>query len=256
MNHRPTILAALALLSLACGKKGPPLPPYRPDPQPPTELKVGQDGDRLAVSYVSPRQTLDNQRLEVHEIEILIATRTGELAKVAQVHRVRVAPGESRTDTVALPPAETAVRVAARARNKGRRGAPTRTLVHRVQPPPAGPGSVTARLQPNGVQIAWEAPPAEPTPTPTTAPAAATPATGPAPTATPIPLSGYQVRRRAPGGTVAWLNEKPVPSTSFLDDTAKTAGRWCYTVRRAVSWEPLIASGESPEACVEVVLPH
>jgi hypothetical protein len=254
---------ALTVAALGCGKKGPPLPPFRPDPLAPSELKVGQEGDKLSVAYVTPRQTVDQQRLDVHDIEVLVATRTGELAKVAEVHRLRAAPGESRTETYPLPQVGTTVRVAVRARSKGRPSPSTRTAVLKVQPPPPVPESVAARLEGTGVRVTWNPAPlptatAPPTPAPVSGEGAAslTPTATATPRPTPSGPTGYQVRRRGPAGVVAWVTEKPVPLTAILDDGIKAGGRWCYTVRSVVSWDPLLASAESPEACVEVVLPH
>lgn len=256
---RAWLVLMVAMACAGCGKKGPTLPPYQPDPQPVTDFKVGQQGDRLLVSYTAPRQTVDAQALDVHDVQILVAARPGDLAKVARVHTVRVAPGESRTELLPLPEVDQTARVAARARNKGRRSGLSGTATLTVQPAPVGPDVVTAQTDPAGIIVTWPtpAPAATPTPSPavtaTPAPTAATPAAATAtPTPTPKPLSGYVVRRRGPGGTATLLTEKPIVGPPFLDDTAMPAGRWCYSVRRVVTWEPLLTSAESPEGCVDL----
>ena len=247
------LVAGLAMLGAACGKKGAPLPPYRPDPEAVADLKAGQQGDQLVVSYTSPKQTVDAQKLEVHEVEILVTDQaTGEIAKVGRPHRVRVAPGESRTELLPLAAPGATVRVAARARNGGRPSALSKTLTVTAQPAPPGPSSLQARNDPAGVLITWTTPAATPavaTATPTAA--AATPAAI-TPTPTPTGPVGYLVRRRGPGGPLTLLTQKPIAAPPYLDETALTGGRWCYTVRHLVSSEPLLTSAESPEACVDI----
>jgi hypothetical protein len=48
------------------------------------------------------------------------------------------------------------------------------------------------------------------------------------------------------------LTEKPIDGPPFLDQAPLTSGRWCYTVRRLVTAQPLVASADTPEVCVEV----
>ena len=258
---RARVVLILAITFAGCGKKGPPLAPFQPDPQAVASLKIGQQGNQLAVDYVSPRQTVDAQPLAVHDVEILVASRPGDMAKVAQVHTVRVAPGETRTELLPLPEVDTTVRVAARARNKGRRSPISRTFTLVVQPAPAAPTDVRAEVDPAGVVITWTTPAPTPTRTPTPSPSpapTATPAPGTTPgaaTATPrpspTPVTGYLLRRRGPSGTTE-LTQKPIVGPPFLDDAVVPVGRWCYTVRRVVATEPLVTSAESPEGCVDV----
>jgi hypothetical protein len=267
-------MMVLAVLATSCGKKGAPLPPLRPDPQPVTELKVGQQGNHLLVSYVSPRVTVDDQRLDVHDVEILVAERAGELAKVAHVTRVRVAPGESRTETLPLPAAGTSLRVAARARSKGGRSAISKIESFVVHAVPDTPADVAASNDPGGVIVTWATPTPTPivtptagptsgptsaltganTPTPTGPTPLAAPVFGskPVPTATPVNVSGYQVSRRGPTGLPLLLTEKPIAGPPFLDQKSLDGGRWCYTVRSVASLTPLLASDDSIESCVEV----
>jgi hypothetical protein len=274
MARAPRFLQALAvvLLALSCGKKGPVLAPLRPDPQPVADLKVGQQGDTLVVSYQAPRQTLDLQPLDVHEIEVLVADKPGDITKVGRVvHRVQVAPGETRTEAVPLPAVGSTVRTAVRGRFKGIRGAPSRVVGLTVETPPPAPASVTASNDPAGVLVMWPTVPPTPAPTarltpsptatPTPMPAATTAAgatavaAAPTPTPTPAPtaaVAGYLVRRRPPTGAATLLTAKPIPAPPFLDESSLATGRWCYSVARVVAWEPLVASTHSPEGCVDV----
>jgi hypothetical protein len=259
---RAVILLAMAFAG--CGKKGPPLAPFQPDPQPVADLKAGQQGDKLLVTYTAPRLTVDQQALEVFDVEVLVASRPGELAKVATVHTVRVAPGEARTELLPLPDADLLVRVGARARNKGRRATVSRVATLTSQPPPPGPAAVEAKIDPAGIIVTWPTVPPTATPTPSPSPsptatptpaaratAASTLAAAATATPTPKPLTGYLVRRRGPTG-VTLLTEKPIASPPFLDDKPLAIGRWCYSVRWVVSMEPLLTSTESPEGCVDL----
>jgi hypothetical protein len=262
---RARAVIVLAMAFAGCGKKGPPLAPFQPDPLPVADLKAGQQGDKLLVTYTAPRQTVDQQPLEVFDVEILVASRPGELAKVATIQTVRVAAGESRTELLPLPEADLLARVAGRARNKGRRSTVGQVVTLKVQPPPAGPTAVEAKIDPAGIIVTWPTVPPTATPTPSPSPSpTATPtpsarATGTStvaaavatPTPTPKPLSGYLVRRRGPTGVVL-LTEKPIASPPFLDDKPLPVGRWCYSVRWATSMEPLVTSAESPEGCVDL----
>jgi hypothetical protein len=255
-------VVALAVLIVACGKKGPPLPPLRPDPMPVTDVKAGQQGDHLVISYQTSRTTIDNQRLEVHDVEVLVADRSGDMAKVAQVTRVRVAPGETRTEQLPLPAAGATVRVAVRARANGARSPLSKIESFVVAAPPEAPTSVTAANDPAGVLVSWATPAPTPVATPSPTPAATvgaapTPAvragTPLLPAATPTPgPSGYEVHRRGPTGVAVPITDKPIAAPPFLDQSPLTSGRWCYSVRRLASTTPLVASADSAEACVEV----
>ena len=199
----------------------------------------------------------------MHEVEILVADRAGDMAKVAAVYRFPVAPGEMRTETVPLPAAGAGVRVGVRSRVGNARSPAAGPVTLKVYEPPTAPASVTATNDPAGVLITWPTVPPTPAPTaaPTPSPTAATPlspsavlATTPAPAAAPgpPPTSGYQIRRRPPTGPAVLLFEKAIAGPPFLDETAKGPGRFCYTVRSVIMIDPPVASADSPEACVEV----
>jgi len=249
---------ALAL-ALACGKKGPPLPPYKPDPQPAGAVKAWQQGSNLAVSFQAARTTVEGRPLDVHEVEVVVADRAGDLAKVGTVYRFHVAPGEVRTELVPLPAPGSSVRVGVRSRAGGVRAPIASIFTLTVHEPPATPAGITAKNDPAGVLLTWPTVPPTPVPTapPTPRPVApvapgAILAATPVPTPTPAPIAGYQIRRRPPTGAAVLLSEKPIAGPPFLDETALGSGRFCYTVRRVIVAEPVIASADSPEGCVDV----
>jgi hypothetical protein len=265
--RRVRLLAALLALGvpLACGKKGPPLPPFKPDPQPAGALKVSQQGASLLVSFQAARQTVEGRSLDVHEVEVLVADRAGDMAKVATVHRFTAAPGEARTETVPAPPPGTTVRVAIRSRAGGVRSPLSSPFVLKVYVPPPAPANVTARNDPAGVLLTWTTVPPTPAPTAsatvavptaataTVAPSAllsatATPATAP----TPTPASGYEVRRRPAAGAAVLLTGKPIAAPPFLDEAPLGSGRFCYTVRVVVATDPPLSGNDSSESCVDV----
>jgi fibronectin type 3 domain-containing protein len=70
------------------------------------------------------------------------------------------------------------------------------------------------------------------------------------PTAT--PEAGYLIRRRLATATPETLTVHPAAAPPYLDDKAQPGARYCYTVLNVASTQPLVASAESPEACVDV----
>jgi len=67
-------LAALAMLS-GCGRKGPPLPPYRPVPGHVTDLAAARVDDRVTVTFTVPKANRDGstpsvvQQVEIYVLE-------------------------------------------------------------------------------------------------------------------------------------------------------------------------------------------
>ena len=264
--------AALLVLAaaLACGKRGDPLPPLARTPQPVKELAVAQRGSALEIRYVAPRTTTGGVRLELHSVEILTALAEGDFAKTALVEVRKVAPGEAVVLTRPLPPPGTRLRVAARAVSGGDRSALTSILTLLVQPPPAAPADLTARLTPEAVVLAWtgEVPSPPPTPAPSAAPSpAASPAAPPLPaarTAVPAkvppaaaapkaPTPGFRIFRRDPIASYeAPMNPVPITTNAFEDRAAGAGPRWCYAVRAALSVDPVAESAASNEVCVDI----
>ena len=128
---------ALLLFALCdCGKRGDPLPPLRIVPQPVTEFRLSQRGDRLETSFVAPRTATDASRLGVLEVEIWNTSQPGDFDKLATRKTQRVAPGETIVASEPLPAEGTVVRGAARAIARGRISNRTPIVTLVTQPPP------------------------------------------------------------------------------------------------------------------------
>jgi hypothetical protein len=266
------VAAALVLAAaLGCGKRGDPLPPLARTPQPVKDLSVAQRGPELEIRYMAPRTTTSGVRLELHSVEILTARAEGDFAKTALVEVRKVAPGETVSATQPLPPPGTRLRVAARAVAGRDRSALTPIVTLLVEPPPAAPADLTARLTPEAVVLAWTgtlpSPPPAPSPSPAASPTAASPAPSPvAPAATtraltpsPAPAAprtrtpGFRVFRRDPIASYeAPMNPVPIPTNAFEDRTAAGGQRWCYAVRAAASVDPVVESAASNEVCIDI----
>ena len=272
-------VAALLVLAaaLGCGKRGDPLPPLARTPQPVKDFAVAQRGPELEIRYTAPRTTTGGVRLELHAVEILTARGEGDFAKTALIEVRKVAPGETVSTTQALPPPGTRLRVAARAVAGGDRSALTPLVTLLVQPPPAAPADLKARLTPEAVVLTWTgtvpSPPPAPSPAPAASPAAAPAARlkQPAPAALPArpvtaaaasmpaapapkpPTPGFRIFRRDPiASHEAPMNPVPITVNAFEDRTANTGQRWCYVVRAAASVDPVVESAPSNEVCVDI----
>ena len=250
-------VAALVLAAaLGCGKRGDPLPPLARTPQPVRELTVAQRGSDLEIRYIAPRTTTGGVRLDLHAVEILTARAEGDFAKTALIEVRKAAPGETVAWTQPLPPAGTRMRVAARAVAGGDRSALTPVVTLLVQPPPAAPADLKARLTPEAVVLTWTgtvpSPPPAPSPSPAPSPAAspAAPVKQPAPAASPTkaetaatastpaaappkpPTPGFRIFRRDPIASYdAPMNPVPITTSIFEDRTAGSGPRWCYVLR-------------------------
>jgi hypothetical protein len=251
-------------------------------PQPVTELRLSQQGDRLLTSFVAPRTASDGSRLGVLEIELLHTSREGDFEKLAQRTTQRVAPGEAIVREEPLPAPGTVVRVAARAVVKGRPSNRSGVVTLVSQPPPLAPQALTLELAPTGLILRWTdpnpppppAPTPEPTPAPTPEPSPATipapvpsasgstaPASpaaappGPSPTAkatpTPAPpVRGFWVYRRPKDGAYARpLDETVLTASHYEDRSVQPGEEWCYVVRFLASKEPLVESDSASEVC-------
>ena len=271
-------VAALVLAAaLGCGKRGDPLPPLARTPQPVRELTVAQRGSDLEIRYIAPRTTTGGARLDLHAVEILTARAEGDFAKTALIEVRKAAPGETVAWTQPLPPAGTRMRVAARAVAGGDRSALTPVVTLLVQPPPAAPADLKARLTPEAVVLTWTgtvpSPPPAPSPSPAPSPAAspAAPVKQPAPAASPTkaetaatastpaaappkpPTPGFRIFRRDPIASYdAPMNPVPITTSIFEDRTAGSGPRWCYVLRVAASVDPVVESAASDEVCVDI----
>lgn len=265
----PLVLAA----ALCCGKRGDPLPPLGRTPQPVRDLTVAQRGADLEIRYTAPRTTTGGIRLDLHAVEILTARGEGDFAKTALIEARKVAPGEAVSWTQPLPPPGTRLRVAARAASGGDRSALTPVVTLLVQAPPAPPADLKARLTPEAVVLTWTgtvpSPPPVPSPAPSPSATGAAPASPPAPSALsvkPVAASsppappaakpatpGFRIfRRDAVASYEAAMNPVPITTLAFEDHTAGAGPRWCYTVRTAVSADPVVESVAADEVCVDI----
>ncbi len=189
---KKTPFLALGLVLVACGKRGDPLPPLRPTPQPVTGLAISQRGKELVVRLVTPRASSDGSRLPVLDLELLRLEGDGDFAKSAQASTRKVAPGERLELTEPLPAIGTALRIAARASHQNRKSVQTPVVSFTVQPELPAPAELIARSSVSGVALSWVAP--DPMPCWLTAP--------PAPAPTPSPAlkhPGVSTRPPAPG---------------------------------------------------------
>ena len=269
-------MAVLLFAALpGCGKRGDPLPPQRVVPQPVTELRLSQRGDRLLTSFVAPRTASDGSRLGVLEVELLRTSREGDFEKLAERTTQRVAPGEAIAREEPLPAPGTMVRVAARAVVKGRPSNRSGVVTLVSQPPPLAPQALTLELAPTGLILRWTdpnppPPPPAPSPEPSPAqtpgpvpgasgstapasPAAAPPGPSPTAKATPLPappVRGFWVYRRPKDGAYARPLDETVLTASYYEDRSVQPGEeWCYGVRFLASKEPLVESDSASEVC-------
>lgn len=220
---------ALALPGPGCGKQGDPLPPLKKTPRPVSAFSLGQRGDHLELSFVTPRETTDGLRLPVMQIELLRADRDGDFGKVARLETLRAAPGETLRHNEPLPPPGTTVRYAARVRVKGDTSSQSPVASLAVQAVVPAPDSLAARLEPGAVRLAWTIPPeaearlaATPTPTPTPSPSpAASPhpspplpaaASSPAPAASPSPTAASTLPAAPPATPAGTAAAGPAPT--------------------------------------------
>ena len=211
----------------ACGKRGDPLPPLRRAPQPVTEFKVAERGDRLEVSLFAPRTFTDGKRLPVLEIEILRASGEGTFEKVARSTLRKAAPGERIVEGEPLPATGTVLRLAARARVKGRPSTQSPVVSLTVAPTPPAPSSLSVRSAEKGAALSWTPPELE----------------GP---------SFFVYRRSQTGDYALPLQDKPTTAVTAIDEKALPGDSWCFVVRTVSSTAPLVESAASDEACLTV----
>jgi hypothetical protein len=213
------------LLLASCGKRGDPLPPLRRTPQPVTNLRVSQRGDRLEVSFVAPRGYADQARLPILEVELFRAEGEGDFDKVARKDRRRVAPGERIVEDEPIPEPGSTLRFAARAIAKGRPSARTALVSITIATPPETPTGLAARSAELGVALEWVPPanmPVEPEPSPSPSPSPSpaelespspgAPAASPSPSATPAPPSSPAPSPSPSAGPSPLAPESPPPA--------------------------------------------
>jgi hypothetical protein len=287
---RSTLL--LALLLPGCGHRGDPLPPLRKTPPPVEDFRLAQRGDRLELTAVAPRASVDGVVYERVSVEFLHAEGTVDLERVGRRLRVETSPGTRVVKTLPLPAPGTLVRVAARAasgREVGMRGS---TLALTAQAPLEAPHDLVADLHADGVVLRWQGPrplrvaapaiaetlaprlpssalpavpprpspagpssPARPTAPGVSPPGEGLPGAAPAtpPESKEPPRAGFLVYRRAERGRYdAPLGPEIVERHTQTDGGAPLGATSCYVVRAVASLEPLVESGSSNEACLGV----
>lgn len=287
MRHHAIVL--LAVLLPGCGHRGDPLPPLRRTPPAPQEFRLAQRGDALELRALAPAASVDGIAFEALRVEFLYAEGSNDLERAGGRREVPAVPGSRIAVSLPLPAPGTTVRGAARAVTGGERGPRTLTLALVVQAPLEAPRELTAALAEDGVALSWKgvrpkeivppavgpkpgAPPAPGLPPTTGAPKApASPAA--VPPAAPAPpgaekteagpagggvvegprRNGFFVYRRLGGEAYAGpLVDEPLERRSHGDTTVPQGAVACYVVRAVAATDPLVESGPSNEACVEV----
>lgn len=240
--RRPALPAAAILVAaalVACGKKGPPLPPLGHRPEPIAAVEARQEGTDLVLSLDLPARYTDGAALEAPPGLLLVRESLGGRQAIVRrfsAQEVAAAPGTRARLAVPLArvfdgtSAATAVlRVAAEGK-KGKPSAPSPPItVERADPPPP-PERLEAAGESEGVELTWS-------------PGAAAP-------------EGllYNVFRRA-AGQPEWgapLNPKPLRKTRFMDRQAAFGASYDYRVEAvAPGGKPARASFPSAAVSIE-----
>jgi hypothetical protein len=285
------LTAALVAASLACGHRGDPLPPLRHTPPGLAEFRLAQRGDALEVTLLTPAASVDGIAYERLVVEILFAQGEKDLEKAGERREVLAYARQRVVETLPLPAPGTIARAAARGIVGREKGPRTLTMALIAQTPIAAPRELRARLVADGVRLDWvgELPkpvsaavlpprmpgaPVQP-PAPGARPVASRPPESAPPRAAPelgkpeaaqdparagaravtveVRKAGFHVYRRV--GTESYrlpLAQEPLEEPSATDTQAPQGATACYVIRAAASVDPLVESGASNEACLEV----
>jgi hypothetical protein len=248
------ILPLVVGATLACGKKGPPLPPLRYNPVAATDLSVRQQGAELLLTLAYPTTTIAGLALPgLESVEIwrllrpvvvgatLTPADPREFAGTAEkVSTLRAAELEAATvgdrlqarqrvdaAATAAASAASALTFAVRTVALGGDRSEFSNLVTIVPaPPPAPPADVRVAAQADGVLVSWS----------------------------PVPgVPGFRVYRRdaAIRGYREPLTATDAAVTSFLDTSARYGQRYVYAVTTVTSLEPAIESALDRESEVD-----
>jgi hypothetical protein len=248
MARAAFVLAGLsvATLFLACGKKGPPLPPASRGPHPVATIEVRQHGDRIEVSFVMPEARAPGAASTISRAELVRVTYApggapppdaDAFRRRGEVVEVRAATVEPRTTMQLVDPPPhggasapgTTLRYGVRLYDQRNR---TSTLA--VAPdlvlaePPAAPAGLHGEPTADGVRLAWEG----------------------------AKDARYNVYRWSEGSTAPQrpLNERPLAVTEYLDASASPGSRLVYTVRAIfVEPPPYIESADATPITIDVV---
>lgn len=249
----------VVVTAVACGKKGPPLPPLVLLPTAPAEVSAVRRGDEVELHFRIPRSNTDQSSpASLIRVDVFASTvpgpvsaeevvRRGERVATLAVNRPRdpdlpepatpepKGPGvdqdEATTILDQLPPGldTSGYRVYAVVgfNERGRRGALAPSVAVPLLPPPAPPGQPTVSYTETAITVAW----------------AAVVATDDAPGA-----EAYSV---FPSDSRVPLTPASVEAPSFTDAGIEWQKERCYVVRAAVMREGVrLESAPSPPGCV------
>lgn len=258
----------LILGVVACGKKGPPLPPLIRIPTPPGAFAVERQGSTIAIRLVVPGGNTDGSTpADLSHVDVFALTASTPVnpdevfRRGAQVGRVLVNPppdpdtpeGEPPKPSGPLPPggidqgapvrldetftppddvdpSDIRVYVAVGFNKRGRHGAYSAPVAVPMNPPPPAPGKPEVTWDETNITISW-----------------------PAPESVDDDVTlDYHVY--APGDPPVRLTMKPVEEQTFVDKRIEWGAERCYVVRSVETIEKMSLESEaSPETCVTLV---
>jgi hypothetical protein len=97
-----SVVALVAVIAPACGKKGPPLPPFSSVPGPPPDTSVRRKGDQVEVRFTVPVANSDGRRpANIDRVDVYAVTSDASAA--ATPARQSAASGASPAATLAPP---------------------------------------------------------------------------------------------------------------------------------------------------------
>ena len=257
--NRSHLLAALSsalLLTVACGKKGDPLPPLVRVPAAPQQLTAVRQGARVTIGFVVPAANIDNSTPgDVARVEVFAMNGIASLAADEVVRRgtlvgtVKVNPPPdpdeeiadeppanrppsdgidqgapaSITDTLASASADD-VRsyVAVAVSPRGRRGTASAAAVIPLVAAPPPPDAARVEYDAASVTLAW-----------------------------PEPAEGVALHVYELGENERRLTEAPVTNGSFADPRVQFDVERCYAARAVATIASVAIESElSPSTCV------
>lgn len=228
-----TVLA-LGLLVVACGKKGPPVPPEPRGPLPPTEVRARQRGSAVQIGLRVPEVRGPRPGQQLLSVELVrvyfppggipstdpdVFRRRGELLASVELEDAAVAVPSRVTlldpDLAAIPGHAVGytLRYAIRLRDRRHRASPLVVAPDLVPLPDiAGPARLSAEPTADGMRLIWDPPPG-------------------------AGDLGYNLYRAAEGDDWPWapLNAAPLLETAYLDSEVRVGRRYVYSVRVALA---------------------
>ena len=252
-----SLLLLLVIATVACGKKGPPLPPLVLVPVPPPELTAVRRGSQVHLSFRIPNANTDRStpadltRVEIYALttsEAVTAAdviRRGERVGSLAVNKPKdpdepepatpalepkgLSQGDPATFSEALGTAEDTsahrTYVVLGYNQRGRRGEPSPRIVVPLGPPPPVLEQPTIKYDEKAITVTW--------------------ASAPASEAGPYSYSVYRP------GTPLPVTPAPLPEPLFTDSAIVWDAERCYEVRAGLTIEGVrIESPASPPRCV------